>query len=80
MGPPLGSGNDWRETPGYTESVFALFDLLGMQFSPRIRDLGSQQLYRLDKASAYPNLKPLLKGRVKQSLILSRWDDSASAH
>jgi TnpA family transposase len=55
--------------------VFALFDLLGMQFSPRIRDLGSQQLYRLDKASAYPNLKPLLKGRVKQSLILSRWDD-----
>jgi TnpA family transposase len=63
------------DTAGYTEIVFALFDLLGMQFSPRIRDLGSQQLYRLDKASAYPNLKPLLKGRVKQSLILSRWDD-----
>jgi TnpA family transposase len=27
--------------------VFALFDLLGMQFSPRIRDLGHQRLYKL---------------------------------
>jgi TnpA family transposase len=55
--------------------VFALFDLLGMQFSPRIRDIGGQQLYWLDRASTYPHLRPLLKGPIKRSLILSRWDD-----
>ena len=49
------------DTAGYTDIVFALFDLLGMQFSPRLRDIGSRQLYRLGRASAYPNLRPLLK-------------------
>lgn len=46
-----------------------------MQFSPRIRDIGGQQLYGLDRTSTYPHLRPLLKGRIKRSLILSRWDD-----
>jgi hypothetical protein len=32
---------------GYTDLVFALFDVLGMQFSPRLRDLGDRQLYTL---------------------------------
>ena len=36
------------DTAGYTEIVFALFHLLGLQFAPRIRDLGAQRLYRLD--------------------------------
>ena len=43
------------DTAGYTEIVFALFDLLGLQFSPRIRDLGDQRLYRLDRE---PDLSP----------------------
>ena len=36
------------DTAGYTAIVFALFHLLGLQFAPRIRDLGAQRLYRLD--------------------------------
>ena len=36
------------DTAGYTEIVFALFHLLGLQFAPRIRDLGAQRWYRLD--------------------------------
>jgi len=36
------------DTAGYTELVFALFDLLGMQFSPRIRDIGDQEIYRIE--------------------------------
>ena len=63
------------DTAGYTEIVFALFDLLGLQFSPRIRDLGDQQLYRLDRSRTYPNLEPRLKGRIRRDLILRRWDD-----
>jgi TnpA family transposase len=31
------------DTAGYTEIIFALFDLLGYQFAPRLRDLGDQQ-------------------------------------
>jgi TnpA family transposase len=63
------------DTAGYTELVFAMFDLLGLQFSPRIRDLGDQRLYRLDRNTIYKNLEPLLKGTINTERILSRWDD-----
>jgi TnpA family transposase len=35
------------DTHGYTDIVFALFDLLGLQFSPRLRDLANQRLCRI---------------------------------
>lgn len=63
------------DTAGYTELVFALFDLLGLQFSPRIRDLGEQRLYRLNREQNYQHLEPLLKGKINPERILSRWDD-----
>lgn len=63
------------DTAGYTELVFALFDLLGLQFSPRIRDLSDQRLYRMNRDTTYPNLEPLLKGTINTERILSRWDD-----
>jgi len=61
------------DTAGYTEIVFALFDLLGLQFSPRIRDLGDQQLYRLGNTPHYQYLDTRLKGRLNHPLILSHW-------
>ena len=67
------------DTAGYTEIVFALFDLLGLQFSPRIRDLGDQRLYRLSRDRTYPNLGPRLKGRVRSDLIVRRWDDTVNS-
>ena len=63
------------DTAGYTEIVFALFDLLGLQFSPRIRDLGDQRLFRVDRQKRHHHLGPLLKGRVNRDRILRRWDD-----
>ncbi|MFO0949709.1 MAG: transposase [Isosphaeraceae bacterium] len=63
------------DTAGYTEIVFALFDLLGLQFSPRIRDLGDQRLFRLDRQKRHPHLAPLLRGRVNRDRILQNWDD-----
>ena len=50
------------DTAGYTDLVFALFDLLGMQFAPRIRDLGDQRLFRIDRNGVYPNIAPQIKG------------------
>lgn len=49
------------DTHGYTDLNFALFDLVGKQFSPRIRDLKSQRLYKIIgkdvKELTYPALK-----------------------
>jgi len=63
------------DTAGYTEIVFALFDLLGIRFSPRIRDLADQRLYRFRSGKTYPNLERQLKGRIDLDLILRHWDD-----
>ncbi len=63
------------DTAGYTELVFALFDLLGMQFAPRLRDIGDQQLYRISQEQKARHWAPRLKGTIKQDLILRHWDD-----
>jgi TnpA family transposase len=63
------------DTAGYTEIVFALFDLLGLRFSPRIKDLPDQSLYRLNKQVKYQYLEPLLKGTINTKSILANYDD-----
>ena len=63
------------DTAGYTEIIFALFDLLGMTFSPRIRDIGDQQLYRIDRSKRYPNLDPRIKGTINRDQILRHMED-----
>jgi TnpA family transposase len=51
------------DTNGYSDLVFALFDLVGIEFAPRIRDIKDQRLYKIkssessDKTLAYPSLK-----------------------
>jgi TnpA family transposase len=63
------------DTAGYTEVIFALFDLLGLSFAPRIRDVGDQQLYRMKQQVPDAKLKPLFNRRIDQQLILDCWDD-----
>ena len=63
------------DTAGYTDVVFALFDLLGMQFAPRLRDLGDQQLYRMSREQNAGRLAPRFKGTIKQDFIVRHWDD-----
>ncbi len=63
------------DTAGYTEKIFAFFDGLGFLFSPRIKDLGSQSLYSIEKKSTYTNLSITLKGRINKARILKHWDD-----
>ncbi|MDT0468945.1 Tn3 family transposase [Streptomyces gibsoniae] len=58
---------------------FGLFDLLGLQLSPRIRDLGKITLYRTgprsEVSSAFPFAGPLLTRRANLDLIARHWDD-----
>lgn len=65
------------DTAGYTELIFALFDLLGLQFSPRIRDLADQELYRTSQIQldAYPKLKTHLQSVINKERILTHWDE-----
>jgi TnpA family transposase len=62
------------DTHGYTEMIFGAYDLLGLTFAPRIRDLARQQLY------AHGHLPPvetaaLLKQRLRPELIEPHWDE-----
>jgi len=67
------------DTHGVTLVNFGLFDLLGMQLSPRIRDLGKITLYRTsskpDAEAAFPLTGPLLTRRANLDLISDHWDD-----
>lgn len=62
------------DTSGYTDLVFGLFDLLGMQFSPRLRDIKDQKLSKIKgRDFDYPSLK--FTGVVNPDYIAGRWDD-----
>lgn len=65
------------DTAGYTELMFALFDILGLSFSPRIRDLAEQRLYRTQTIdmSGFPRLKPYLKWTLNVPLNAAHWDE-----
>lgn len=62
------------DTAGYTDLVFALFDLLGMRFAPRIRDSSATRLYRLEGAE--PRWEQFTPARVvKRQIIVDHWDE-----
>src|SRR5437870_11016391 len=41
------------DTAGFTELMYALYDLQGLKLSPRIRDLADQRLYPVESVSEY---------------------------
>jgi TnpA family transposase len=67
------------DTHGVTLVNFGLFDLLGLQLSPRIRDLGKITLYRTgsksEATSTFPLAGPLLTRWCNMDLIADHWDD-----
>jgi TnpA family transposase len=67
------------DTRGVTLANFGLFDLLGLQLSPRIRDLGKITLYQTgpksEAESAFPLTGPLLTRKLNTDVIAEHWDD-----
>ena len=65
------------DTAGYTELIFGLFGLLGLTFSPRIRDLADQQLYRPQNfdVNDVTALKPHLNKELNETTITNYWDE-----
>src|SRR5271167_3237454 len=62
------------DTNGFTEHLFGLCVLLGINYMPRLKDLPDQVLSRIDRDADYGVLQPLLRGRINIELILEQWD------
>jgi TnpA family transposase len=63
------------DTAGYTDLIFGQFDLLGLSFAPRIRNLADQRFYRLEDLSATPAVASMARHSINTDLIDAHWDD-----
>jgi TnpA family transposase len=67
----------FTDTHGYTEINFAAFAMLGRRFSPRIRGIQKQRIYRIDKDKDYGGLAPLVRRKdrgIHLDWITEPWD------
>ena len=68
----------YTDTHGYTEVQFAAFAMLGKRFSPRIRGLHTQRIYRAgDEPERYGPLWPVLsprERRLRLDWVAEEWD------
>ncbi|SDQ28753.1 Tn3 family transposase [Pseudovibrio sp. Tun.PSC04-5.I4] len=65
----------YADTGGFTDHVFAVTSLLGYRFIPRIRDLPSKRLYVFDPTGVPKELKGLIGGKVREGTIEVNWPD-----
>ena len=65
----------YADTGGFTDHVFAACSILGYAFVPRIRDLPSKRLYVFERAGVPRRLRPLVGGKVNVELIDRNWAD-----
>ena len=70
----------YTDTHGYTEINFAAFAWLGISFSPRIKNIKTQWLYKIDKDKDCSSLNSLIAGNnhtIKMKYIIDNWDRMA---
>jgi len=65
------------DTHGFTEAVFALMNLLGFEFAPRIASVYKQQLYAFARNPEFSKkgYKILPDGYINTELIEENWDN-----
>ena len=65
----------YADTGGFTDHVFAVTSILGYRFVPRIRDLPCKRIYVFEPATCPKELRGLIGGKLRQSLIALNWPD-----
>ncbi len=55
--------------------MFALAQILGVRFAPRIKDLKDRKLYAIEKADTYSVLKPLIGEAVDTAALVRDWGE-----
>ncbi|WP_322498267.1 Tn3 family transposase [Candidatus Cyrtobacter comes] len=63
------------DTAGTSDIIFALFWLLGYQFSPRMADTGSSRFWRIDSTADYKDLNDIARYKVSLKIIIKHWED-----
>jgi TnpA family transposase len=73
--------DEWYyDTHGYTEVNFAAFAMLGKTFSPRIKNIKTQWIYKINDTKDLGSLNKLVKGArhtIKMNPIVDQWDRMA---
>lgn len=62
------------DTGGFTEPMWGLCLLLGIDFMPRLKDLADQTLYRIARDADYGQIDALLRNTVDLDIIVEQWD------
>lgn len=65
----------YSDTGGFTDHVFAGASILGYQFIPHIRDLPSKRLYVFNPGSTPQELRGLVGGKIREKTIVQNWPD-----
>ena len=65
----------YADTGGFTDLVFAATSLLGYRFIPRIRDLPSKRLHVFDRRSVPAELRDLVGDKIRENTIIANWPD-----
>src|SRR3546814_13717346 len=65
----------FADTGGFTDNVFAACALLGYRFAPRIRDLPQKRLYAFTPNATPANVRALVGGKINEPLIERNWHD-----
>jgi TnpA family transposase len=63
------------DTAGASEIIFALFWLLGYQFSPRLADVGGARFWRINSKADYGVLNDISNHKVSESSMRKHWED-----
>lgn len=62
------------DTHGFTEPLWGLCHLLGIDFMPRLKDLADQRLWRIDGAQIPDSIGGLFAGDADVVAIAEQWD------
>ena len=65
----------YADTGGFTDHVFAMCTLLGYQFSPRLRNLSSLNLYGVKGLTVPKVMKEMVTAQVNITRIQQQWPD-----
>jgi TnpA family transposase len=63
------------DTAGASEIIFALFWLLGYQFSPRLADVGGARFWRIDSKADYGVLNDISNHKISEATLRKHWED-----
>lgn len=66
----------FTDTAGAVDHIFALFHLLGIRFSPRIRDLAERKIYRMPGSTHYEVFSALMGDTVDLRHIEATWEET----